>query len=269
MSVENRELLRRQLEQQGKIIAEESNDIRLIQSVLAACSALLRTAEKSMPASFSQEEFNGIYAGFLGISGKVSSFYENHRAYLSEDQSNVLDEMAETLRTLEKSKKELDEKISAARQKTEAESRKVDSGRSRLKEEEKRLEDAERKSDKQHERLSKIQQNISSLEDELKNINDRITGLEPEAERLTSAVKDAETAYAELTAYYAELERIRGGIKEEGYVDAESFSEKLQEMNAQGKSLMESYDAMLRNITADVEALQKKIDAKRKAGAIG
>ena len=78
LSGENRELLRRQLEQQGKMLVAENNDVKLVQSILTTCSALLRVAEKLMPTSLSQEAFNGVYAGYLGVSSKVNSFYSNH-----------------------------------------------------------------------------------------------------------------------------------------------------------------------------------------------
>lgn len=269
MSVENRELLKRQLEQQGKMIVAESNEIKLIQSILSTCSALLRVAEKSMPASFSQEEFNGIYAGFLGLSSKVNSFYKNHKVYISEDQSIVLNELLESLHSLEDAKRDLDSKISAARKEATSEIQRVDSKKSDLEKEQKRLDTACQQLEDLQKRLSEIQHNISELENEKKDINDRIANFEPDVEKLIHAVNDAKTTYAEMIAYYAELERIQKGIREEGYVDIVSFTQKLQEMNAQGNDLMTLYDELLRNVTADVEALQRKIEMQRKAGAAG
>lgn len=86
-------------------------------------------------------------------------------------------------------------------------------------------------------------------------------------QKLIREVTDAKSTYGDMVSYYAELERIQAGLKEEGYVSISSFTEKIQDMNAQGKDLMSAYDKLLRGITRDVEALQDKIDKRRKPGA--
>lgn len=269
MSDESRELLRRQLEQQAKMFVTESSDVKLVQSILTTCSALLRVAEKSMPASLSQEDFNGVYAGYLGISSKVNSFYSNHKIYFNENQSQVLKNLLETLHSLEKEKKELDNKISSVRKKIEAETRTVESGKKTLEGKEKCHKEMIGEIEKLKKKRQELEQTISDLETERKQVNEKIDYFELDVERLIAAVNDAKSTYAEMIAYYAELERIQNGIKDDGYVDMVSFSQKLQGMNAQGRELMNLYDELLRNITADVEALQKKIETKRKAGVAG
>lgn len=269
LSGENRELLRRQLEQQGKMLVAENNDVKLVQSILTTCSALLRVAEKLMPTSLSQEAFNGVYAGYLGVSSKVNSFYSNHTVYFNENQSQVLRDLLESLHSLEKAKKDLDNKIFATQKEIESGTRNIESSKKILEGKEKRHKELISELEKLREQLWKIERTIFDLEKELTDINERINDFEPDVERLIAAINDARSTYAEMIAYYAELERIQNGIKDEGYVDIVSFSQKLQGMNTQGRKLMNLYDELLRNITADVEALQKKIEMKRKAGVAG
>ena len=71
-----------------------------------------------------------------------------------------------------------------------------------------------------------------------------------------------------MLAYYSELERIQEGIREEGFVDVESFSNRLQTMNDSGQEIIAQYDSILKKLTADIEALQAKIENRRKAGVL-
>ena len=216
LSDESRVLLKRQLMQQAEMLVSENNDVKLVQSVLAACLALLRVAEKSIPKSLSQNDFNSVYASYLGISGKVEVFYSGLENYFDERQSQTLEKILEALQSSEKGKKEQDDKISEVEKKIE----------------------------------------------ELKDVNERVDNFVPNVKRLIEAVDDAKSTYAEMVAYCAELERIQNGMKDDGYVDIVSFTQKIQGMNTQGRELMNQYDELLKNITADVEALQEKIKVR-------
>ena len=45
-----------------------------------------------------------------------------------------------------------------------------------------------------------------------------------------------------------------------------SFAQALAEKNQQSAALMADYDRILGNVLTDVEALQQKVDARRRAG---
>ena len=81
-------------------------------------------------------------------------------------------------------------------------------------------------------------------------------------------VENAKDSYAELSAYQTELKRIQDALREDGYVNVESFSNKLEAMNQQSEQLMKDYDRFLKNVSQDVAELQNKIETRRKAGSV-
>lgn len=107
------------------------------------------------------------------------------------------------------------------------------------------------------------------LETDLKKVTNDIENLEPNIERLIKEVNTAKETYEEMVAYYSEYQRIQDGIKEEGYVDMESFHKKVDSMNNTGEHLMAEYDSLLKNLISDIEALQAKIEKRRKPGMVG
>lgn len=64
------------------------------------------------------------------------------------------------------------------------------------------------------------------------------------------------------------LKRIQDALREDGYVNVESFSNKLEAMNQQSEQLMKDYDRFLKNVSQDVAELQNKIETRRKAGGV-
>ena len=82
-------------------------------------------------------------------------------------------------------------------------------------------------------------------------------------EALMQELAAAEENYAELSANDEILSRIRAGIRAEGFVDIASFDEHLHNLNEQGKQLLGSYNRILKDLSEDVRALQKKIDNQR------
>lgn len=268
MSRDNRELLRRQLEQQARLFTEEQDQVKLAVQVLTTCSALLRATEKIMPDEISETEFRGIYAGYLGIANKVKGFYENPKVSLQEKESEAMEGFLNTIKAAEETKKVLDQKLEELRRQADAQQSSIERRQRQLSDYEKRQEELTEKKGELEQRLKNIRTGISALEEEIQSLKGKIERFEPEMENLVKHVEEARDTYQELVSYYDELERIQRGIREDGFVNMESFSGQLQAMNEEGDHLMIRYDQFLRKITADIENLQKKIDIRRKAGVI-
>lgn len=91
---------------------------------------------------------------------------------------------------------------------------------------------------------------------------------EEDMQKMIRNVENAKDSYAELSAYQTELKRIQDALREDGYVNVESFSNKLEAMNQQSGQLMKDYDRFLKNVSQDVAELQNKIETRRKAGGV-
>lgn len=269
MNTNDRQLLRNQLEQQAKLFVTEQDNTKLMVSVLTACTALLRVAEKNMPKAFSQQEFNNVFAGYLGIANRVNGFYKNNTGFFNETESDMLKQILLSLEEVERKKKNLDTKISDSKKKydtTDASVKELERNFEKAKKKEREINGKKSELDK---KLKDTQSRISELEKELVVFNSKIDNLEPSIEILVNNVNTARDTYEEMLAYYSELQRIQKGIQEEGFVDVESFASRLQTMNATGKEIMDQYDSVLKKLTSDIEALQAKIETRRKAGVLG
>lgn len=69
---------------------------------------------------------------------------------------------------------------------------------------------------------------------------------EEDMQKMIRNVENAKDSYAELSAYQTELKRIQDALREDGYVNVESFSNKLEAMNQQSEQLMKDYDRFLK-----------------------
>lgn len=266
MNTDNRQLLRKQLEQQAKLFTTNQDNTKLIISVLSTCSALLRAVENSMPKSLSQSEFESIFAGYLGVINRVNSFYKKNTAYFNADESKTLQTILTSLEQAAEEKREFDEKLAGEQKKYNATKAAVEKVKQALEAETEKHNKliADEKNLKQ--KLQNIKGRIATLEKELERTDSDIENLESNIEKLIQEVHTAKETYEEMTAYYSELERIQAGIKEEGYVNMDSFLEKVQSMNNSGTELMAQYDHLLKKLTNDIESLQAKIEKRRKAG---
>ena len=95
-----------------------------------------------------------------------------------------------------------------------------------------------------------------------------MTAFEEDMQKMIRNVENAKDSYTELSAYQTELKRIQDAVSEDGYVNIESFSNKLEAMNQQAEQLMKGYDRFLKNVSQDVAELQNKIETRRKAGGV-
>lgn len=269
MDADNRQLLRKQLEYQAKIFTTSQNDIELIVSVLSTCSALLRAVESSMPKMISQSEFDSIFAGYLGIIGRVDGFYKKNSSYFNSEEAKTLQTILTSLRNAEIKKKELDEKLANAERENDAVNSDIKTAEHLLKVEEEKKNSLAEKENRLKKKLEAVKEKIETLNVDLEKTTKDIENLEPSIERLIQEVNTAKETHEEMVAYYSEFQRIQDGIKEEGYVDMESFHKKIASMNDTGEKLMAEYDSLLKKLTSDIEALQAKIEKRRKAGMIG
>ncbi len=269
MSTDNRQLLRKQLEQQAKLFETSKNNMELVVATLSTCSSLLRVVENSMPKTISQSEFDSIFAGYLGITGRVDSFFKKNTGCLDLEESDTLQTVLASLRNAETRKKELDEKIQNAEKENADVNSDIRNVEHLLKAEEEKYSSLIEKEKGLNIKLKDIKKKIELLETELKKVTNDTENLEPNIERLIKEVNTAKETYEEMVAYYSEYQRIQDGIKEEGYVDMESFHKKVDSMNNTGERLMAEYDSLLKNLINDIEALQAKIEKRRKPGMVG
>lgn len=269
MSTDNRQLLRKQLEQQAKLFETSKNNTELVVAILSTCASLLRAAESSMPKTISQSEFDSIFAGYLGITSRVDGFYKKNATYFDFEESHTLQTLMTSLRNAETKKKELDEKIQNSEKENTDVNRDIRNAEHLLKAEEEKYSSLIEKEKGLKTKLKDIKKKIELLEADLKKVTNDIENLEPNIERLIKEVNAAKETYEEMVAYYSEYQRIQDGIKEEGYVDMESFHKKVDSMNNTGERLMAEYDSLLKNLISDIEALQAKIEKRRKPGVVG
>lgn len=269
MSTDNRQLMRKQLEQQAKLFTNSQSSTELIVSTLSTCSALLRAIESRLPKRISQSEFDNVFAGYLGIIVRVDGFYKKNSSYFDSDESKTLQTTLISLREAGIKKKEIDEKLANAERENSAINSDIKTAEHLLKVEEEKHNALVEKENVLKKKLDTVKEKIKLLNVDLGKTSKYIENLEPNVERLIQEISTARETYEEMVAYYSEFQRIQDGIKEEGYVDMESFHKKIDSMNRTGENLMLEYDSLLKNLISDIEALQDKIEKRRKPGMVG
>ena len=78
--------LQRQLELQARMLGVETDQIKLTQSILQTCVALLNITDNVMPENIPARDFDGIYAGYYGIVNKVNRFCTSCKSWLTGQQ---------------------------------------------------------------------------------------------------------------------------------------------------------------------------------------
>lgn len=265
MNMNNRQLLRKQLEQQAELFTTEQDNAKLTSAVLATCSALLRAVERNMPKTPSQSDFDGMYAGYLGVSSRVRNFYTRNADYMDAKESAQLQEIVENLKKSEDSRKELEEELAEQQNQHAVLTHQLETLQEKLEETQEKCTSLETEKDQTSEQIRNANERISGLEEELNSLNHELETLEPNIELLIGQIDTTRSSQQELRAYYSELERIENGISEEGFVNLEDFLAHLQAMNNTGNELIAKYDQLLKNLSQDVQGLQEKIETRRKA----
>lgn len=178
MKDQEKRLLQKQLERQGKELISCGDDAKLMFSLLATSTALLRTVVKVGFASLNAQEFDNLVSGYLGIADQVKRF--------SASQAGRIKGLAE----------------------------------------------------------------------------EQIRETETWIQQLLTEVEQIRASYLELKAYYSEIERIRDGIREEGYADEKSYWDHLGDLNLQTEQLLKQYDSFLSKYSSDINALRDKIEKR-------
>lgn len=259
-------MIKKQLETQADLFVTANDEKELISSILKTCSALLRVAENSISDLFTEDEFNTIHAGYLGIANKVNKFYTANKDVLSGIRAVRLQELSEDLQTLAETEKSHNNSLSILQAKIKIKTESIENAKSCLENKQKQCEILTEEKNNLDKKLSDIQSQILDLENEISSDNKRIESFGHNIEMLIRETSVAKDTYAELTAYYEELGRIQSAMKEDGIVDIESLLQKLLDMNKQGDDLISQYDRILKNILEDVESLKNKIEQRRKPG---
>lgn len=266
MDTREKKQLKRQLEGQANLLVTETSDLALVTSLLTACSAILRTAEQNLPASITAQEFEQVYAGYLGLAGGVNQFSKLGQGYLKENDVALLRQQLAAVEQLQQERKTLEDQLTQAqRQQTEA-TQAVTQLKGQLDEAQAACRAAETQRAELAEQMQSVQDKAEALKAERDSFQRQKEQFEPELAALLREATAARESYQEMVAYYAELERIQNGMRAEGFVDMASFTQAVAEMNQQGAALMTDYDRILRNVLTDVETLQRKVDARRRAG---
>lgn len=262
MAVKNRIILKQQLECQAAKFVSERNNAELTKSILLTCRVLLDAAKESLDEAVLQDEFKSIYAGYQVIATRVERFFNTNRGLIGIDRSSELDELLKKIQDMHKDIENIENRINTANDSVIKVSERIGKKGSI------------RKIDPNSSLSSKIEQTKANLnllakeieksENETAEIKRHIANFDVETQKLAENMKKAKESYDELEAYYNTLKRIRDGIKEEGYVDIESFNNALQEMDNEGKELMGRYDNILKKLSNDVKDLQDEINRRIK-----
>lgn len=269
MSKDSKQLLKRQLEQQARLFGSSKDGTELVLSILATCSVLLKAVEKEIPADLSQVDAEGIFAGYLGVTGRAAGFYKKRSSDLDRAQSEQLQSLLQAMKEEENRKQDLERKIVQAEEQNRQSGREIQTAEQLLEAEKQKQQILTEKEGRLQSRLEEMRKTAEALTRELESLKEQTENLESSIERLTQEVASARETSEELRAYYSEVQRIEAGMKEEGYVDLNSLNERIQAMNETGENLMKEYDSLLANLSADVEALQTRIEKRRKPGLAG
>lgn len=178
MKDQEKRLLQKQLERQGKELVSSGDDAKLMFSLLATSTALLRTVAKVGFTSLNAQEFDNLVSGYLGIADQIKRFCAS--------QAGRIEGLAE----------------------------------------------------------------------------EQIQETEKGIRQLLTDVEQSRASYLELKAYYSEIERIREGIREEGYADEKSYRDHLIDLNLQTEQLLSQYDSFLKKYSSDINALRDRIEKR-------
>lgn len=258
---------KRQLEQQAQLLVSEEAPEKLTQSLLTTCFALLRAAEQTMPDHWEEDTLENAYAGYLGVASKVNAFAQAQQSGLREGKAALLAEQTAALEECQRERSNLDAQLIQAKKEQQTLNQEIKSLNKKVSNAKAQAQTAQMRKETYTAQAEALERQIADLEAEDASLRQRIEQFEPDLERLVQEVALAKDRYQELMASYTELDRVRAGMAEEGFVDMNSFIQAVADMNEQGTALMEQYQRMLSKVLADVEALQQQIKERRRAGA--
>ena len=200
MDSREKKQLKRQLEGQASLLVSENSDVALVAGLLTTCSALLRTAEQNMPAAFTNQEFDQIYAGYLGLAGGVNRFSQFGQGYLSQTYKTLLQEQMDKATQLQQERKTLEDQLTQT-QHQQAETQQVltqlkaqrDSAQAEH-------QAAKTQKDQLTQEVSDLQSKTEALKAQRDSLQRQKERFEPDLEALLQAVTAAKESYQELVA---------------------------------------------------------------------
>ena len=255
-----------QLIAQAEFISKEDDTITLITETLNTCQALLRSVDKMIPSHLSDDQFEDIMAGYVGLTSRIQYFYMSNPYYFESHSGNVLEDMLKRISILQKQKNDLDmeyekkmDERDEAKKAVEERQREVDAVQADCDSVKKQTDELQRKKEKLTGKKEELLAEQSKLSEEINNF-------EPELEKVTKSVYELKSTYEDLCADFEEFSRIKKGIEQDGFVYMSDFEELVRAKTDEAKELMQWSDQTLGAVLDDVDALQDKIEKKRKAG---
>lgn len=265
MDIKDRKKIEKQLIAQAEMIGNEEDDIELIAYTVNACQALLRIVEKNMPETISNSDFEDILSGYFGLTARIKYFYQNNSEDVSDTNAKLLSELLSEISNHQRRKSDLEAEyeknmdiLSEIKKEVEEKEKEVSV-----------IRNSYEKEKKETERLQKEDAELRAKAEELKlekaRLKDEIDNFVPAISELTNSIFSLKASYDELVAYYTVFEKIKKGIQEDGYVDIHDFTDKVKSRIDAGESLINWCDQTLSSLLTDIEALQDKIEKRRKA----
>ncbi|MCD8147675.1 MAG: hypothetical protein LUD84_10460 [Clostridiales bacterium] len=259
MNKAKKQALKRQLEQQAAQLVLETSDAALIDDILRTCTALLGSIKDLPCTGMTDQELARISACYLGAASQMTAFYAHS---LEDARNNVQHQLNVDLIEVKERETLLSGQIVDTREKIAA-------APAEIKRLQRLLAVAEQECNEVSQQRNDLKAQVDEKMNEAAELERQLTYLRGESENydtviadLTKNVADAEQASGELDVQFEEMNRIRSGLQEEGFVNISSFNKKIEEMNRQSKELRNQYDTLLGKVLKDVEALRKKINSR-------
>lgn len=253
-----------QLAAQAALFTAEEEDRDLVEGILQTCLALLGIAERMMPEEASGEELEDMLSVYLGIAGSIKRFCRERGEAVTGAETGMLTDIAKELDACLGRKTELEKSV----QERQGELSDLKEEISAIEENAKEVKEACLAAKREKDLLEKERESLWDRQKELAaqkvSLEKEVGQFEENIGDLVESVEALRDSYRELTAYYPELERIKRGLGQDGYVEMKSLSEAFEQMETEGEKLMEGYDRLLKNLLLDVEEVQNRIEDRRK-----
>ena len=267
MDKKDRDKIEQQLIAEAEKIKNDDNDVEIIADTVSTCQSLLRIIDRSIPDTVSKSDFEDILSAYIGLTSRIKYFYQNNSEYISDGNAKLLNEMLMEINILQRNKSKLDIEYDNKTDELYELKKSVEKKETEVSEIEEQYDKAKEAVDVIKKRIKKLNSETESLKKEEVQLKEEVEYFQPIMEELIGSINKLKDQYKELTAYYTEFERIRQGIKEDGFVDMRDFNDKVKSRIDEGEELMKWCDNILKALLEDVETLQEKVEKRRKEGA--
>ena len=267
MDKKDREKIEQQLIAEAEKIKNDDNDVEIIADTVSTCQSLLRIIDRNIPDSISKSDFEDILSAYIGLTSRIKYFYQNNSEYVSDGNTKLFNEMLTEINILQRKKSELDIEYENKMDELSELKKSMEKKELEVSEVGEQYDKAKETVDVITERINKLNFETESLRKEEVQLKDEVENFQPIMEELIGSINKLKDQYKELTAYYTEFDKIKQGIKEDGFVDMHDFNDKVKSRIDEGEELMKWCDNTLKALLEDVEALQEKVEKRRKVGA--